>query len=208
MLTSWQTSSGDLIREGMKMAIKLNRARQLDFRPVMTITHQHEMPGNSSPVDNSQHAQVNGAGVENITGVSQSILVAGEENTINNDVKIDVRPEVGSASPASNPAEGNGQSITGGTETFHGESGTVSTYSMNSNGVGYEIVLPEGQGKVIQRIRSGNGLFQSAQVASSQNQIQNNIKITIGTSGTSGGTVNNFLNTLQNIRGLPQVGMY
>jgi hypothetical protein len=45
-------------------------------------------------------------------------------------------------------------------------------------------------------------------VASSQNMIQNNIKITIGTSGTGGVAVNNFMNTLQNIRGLPQVGMY
>jgi len=202
MFTFWQTSAGDVIREGMEMSIDLNSARRFDFRPVMTISRLNETTGSVSHGDNLQRASVNGEGVENITGVAQSILVAGEENTVNNDVKIDITQGAGAGS-----GEG-GQSMTSGTMAFQGESGAVSSYTMDSNGIGFEIILPDDQGRVIQQIRSGKGLLQSAQLASSRNLIQNNIKLTLGTSEMGGGTGNNFVNTLQGIRGLPQVGMF
>lgn len=211
MVTRWQTIDGSLIKEGLSIYVDLSQTAANQFSPVLTIYRLAATSASSQvvPASNSQ-ASVSANGLDNITGVVQNIQIAGEENSIYNNVQIDITGTPPGQTAASEGSPGTFASP--GIFVFQSDSGVTSTYTLNGGLIGYEITLPQEQGKVVQRIQSGNGLLQSAQLASSLNRIENQVHLTVGTRMMAGGTMMpdmaSTLATIQNLQHLSQPGMY
>lgn len=196
MYTQWQTGNGAQHAAGLKLDVDLQNgaAPVVGFRPVVSIA-----AAGVDRVPSGDHAQVNGAGLANVTGVVQGIQVAGDGNRVNNDLSLRVTSD---AAPAADTSGGNPPAAV----AASGDAVVVAGTGPNSLGVAIRI---PGQGQVVQRIRGGgHGILQSAQVVSDMNRIHNVMQISVGLRAMTGAPTANVGAALQNLRGIPLQGMY
>ena len=208
MTTNWLTTGGDLVHEELNLFFDLGQTSTTQFSPVLTIyrTTGNALPNGTSsgPSSLSTQSSINAAGLDNISGVAQSILVAGDTNSVDNEVSVNIS-DAGNGQTANGTA--GGTTMASGTSSFQGDNGASTTYTVADGVVGFEISLPEGGGRVIQQIRGGQGIFQSVQLTNSMNQIENHFNLNIGVSSSPNeSTTTDFANIMQTIRGLPQIG--
>jgi len=149
-----------------------------------------------------RRVSVGGSGPENVTGVVQSIQIAGESNSVHNDTLLDVvfqdeDPPI----IESTPDPGN-------TVTVATEHGAVITAGLDNEGVRVSVDTPEGS--AVQRITSANfgldsGIQQTVKVGGRFNEIVNTLHLQAGLSGPSIPAVD-LSRTLQSLHGLIQAG--
>lgn len=210
MTTNWLTTGGDLIQEELNIFFDLGQISATQFSPVMTIYRSAKDTlsngGQSGPSSITSQSSINAAGLDNISGVAQSILVAGDTNSVDNEVCVNITDAVNGQDTN---GIANGSAMTSGAVTYQGDHGANTTYTVDDGVVGFEISLPNHGGKVIQQIRGGKGIFQSVQLSNSMNRIENHFNLNVGVSASpSGTTTTDFANIMQTIRGLPQVGTF
>jgi hypothetical protein len=201
IVSKWLTDTGKLVTAGANLNIDFHGAQgntpTVHFEPTVTIVQQTS--GANSTQNNGNNGVSGGAGLANVSGVSQSIQVAGRSNSINNgiDMHVDLSP-AGSAATAGGGSQGQAGL------TSASQDGTVATVTLANNSIGVNIAVP-GQGQVLQQIRN-QGMFQSARIGGDFNQINNMITMHIGINSSAG--VGDALAALQNIKNLPQNGMF
>lgn len=202
MVSQWQTPTGNLVTAGANLNIDFrgdSGTPSVQYAPTVTIVQQGQ--ASVAPSDNTNIVS-GGAGLSNVSGVSQSIQVAGQSNSIRNG--IDMRVESASASQSglvSDVLQGQAGAV-----SANGSDGTVATVTLANNSIGVQVTVP-GQGQVMQQIRN-QGMFQSARIGGDLNQIHNAITMHIGINTGSGSSVGSAYNALQGLRGLPQMGMF
>lgn len=204
MVSQWLTPTGNLVTAGANLNIDFqgnSSTPKVQYVPTVTIVSQgQDVPSAQNGGTNSVSG---GAGLANVSGVSQSIQVAGQSNSINNgiDMQVDISPSTQAGGLVSNALEGHAGSI-----TANGNDGSIATVTLSNNSIGVSVVVP-GQGQVLQQIRN-QGMFQAARIGGDLNQIHNNITMHIGLNNASGaGSVGTFA-ALQGLKTLPQNGLF
>jgi hypothetical protein len=205
MVSRWQTELGTTVTAGANLDIDFqaggNGKPLVSYVPTVSVVQQGQ---SATQMQNGGTNSVSGgAGLGNVSGVSQSIQVAGRSNRILNGIDMQV-----------NLASSNhdGGSISGavgahaGTVSANGDDGTLATVSLGSNSIGLEIVVP-GQGEVLQQIRD-QGMFQSARIGGDLNQIHNAITMHIGINAGAGNAAGSAYSALQSLRDLQQKGVF
>lgn len=178
MVTEWITSSGEVINASGTLAVNMSNGQpSISFQPVISV-HQTQPVGQPSSQGNNF---VNGGGgLENVTGVVQSIQVAGNTNGIGNSIGISVKRYNGS----NNLPGGNTASNLNVTTA----SGNTAAVGLVNNGLSVNVNVI-GQGEAQQAIRSvsqGNGqVLQSVRLGGDLNQIRNLINLDIQTRNTA-----------------------
>lgn len=204
MVSQWQTPTGNLVTAGANLNIDFRgngSTPTVQYVPTVTIVSQGQ------DVASAQNGGTNyvsgGAGLANVSGVSQSIQVAGQSNSINNgiDMQVDISSSAQAGGLVSSAVQGHAGSV-----SANGNDGTVATVTLSNNSIGVSVIVP-GQGQVLQQIRN-QGMFQAARIGGDLNQIHNNITMHIGLNSASGAGSAGAFAALQGLKTLPQNGLF
>lgn len=165
MISTWQDAAGQSLQSTLMLGMDFRDGDQptITFTPTVSITAADApLP----PATASGTRSVDGAGLANVSGLTQSIQVAGDGNLASNRTQLNVRN--GDAPPAQGAASAPLVLTTGrgGASASAGFDGTTAS-------VGLQI---EGQGAVQQWIRSGS-LGQSIQLSADNQQVDNHLQV-------------------------------
>lgn len=204
MVSQWQTPTGNLVTAGANLNIDFRgnggSTPTVQYAPTVTIVQQGQ--GANAPQSGNANSVSGGAGLANVSGVSQSIQVAGQSNAIHNGINM----QVDLTSAAQGGLTANAAQGQAGAVSATGNDGTVATVTLANNSIGVNVVVP-GQGQVLQQIRN-QGMFQSARIGGDLNQIQNSIIMHIGLNTASGTGIGNAYAALQGLKTMSQNGMF
>lgn len=213
MRTNWQLNNGTLHEMEMRFNVNFNNGR---FRPTLSLLKAALPSSETEAASSDTSAATTGLitpdtapdtgtpgtvvneSLDNISGVVQNIQVAGDGNSVLNDVTWEVTD----------------QEVNSGSESLEQIATTASTITTNENvttqvqvqsdKIGYVIDAP-GQGRVSQQISSDavRGLVQNTQLIGDINRVLNqmHLQIQVDPSGNSR-RVNNLRSALSNLRGL------
>ncbi|WP_228482044.1 hypothetical protein [Lysobacter sp. H21R4] len=166
MISSWQTASGQTLEGTLMLGMDFAQGGRprISFTPTVNIT------ASDAPVtgDEGIVRSVDGAGLANVSGMTQSVQVAGDGNSAANVTRLNVRD--GSAPVSSDSATASAH----GSATAHAGGATASA---SFDGSTANVMLQiQGEGAVEQWIRNGS-LGQSIQLTSDHQQVSNRMEI-------------------------------
>lgn len=200
MVSQWQTPSGNLVTAGANLKIDFQGGGTptVQYVPTVTIVQQ----GAIAPQSGNTTGVSGGAGLANVSGVSQSIQVAGQSNAIKNGIDM----QVDMSSSASGGSINSAMQGQAGSLSASADDGTLATVTLANNSIGISVTVP-GQGQVLQQIRN-QGMFQSARIGGDLNQIHNAITMHIGLNSASANGMGGAYAALQGLKSMPQNGMF
>lgn len=203
MVSQWLTPAGELVTAGANLNIDFRAngtTPTVQYVPTATIVYLNNGISTQSTGGNSVSG---GAGLANVSGVSQSIQVSGQSNTINNgiDMNVDLASTANSGGGISSAIQGQLGSI-----SATGSDGLLATVTLSRNSIGVGITVP-GQGQVLQQVRD-QGMFQSARIGGDLNNIHNTITMSIGLNNNQGVSAGNAFAALQSLKALSINGMF
>ncbi len=201
MQTRWQTGSGEVLSAGMRM--DMNFPDAVGATPVVNLVSTASItaaPVKKDETDFKTPVQprlaagpdttISSSGLNNITGVVQSIQAGGDNNQITNTLEMNITIQSGSENHARPPVTLN---LTPFSSQATTDSGFVALSEVSENGVQVYMHVPN-QGEIVQRInstQSDSGLImQSTRVIGNQHSIVNTMTITANFRAI-GGTFNN-----------------
>lgn len=204
MVTQWQAANGEMIAASANLNVNLaNNTPQVSFQPTITV-EQNGVASNGAA--HGTAVATGGGGLENVSGVVQSIQAAGTFNGVNNSIGMNVEIL---------PGQGGGQlpSLPGGplSASVTTPSGTMATVDLASTGMRVAVAVPD-QGQAIQQIRSlgmgGGQVMQSVQLGGDLNQIHNMINLNVQMNALSSDLAARSANVLSGLKMLPQPGLF
>lgn len=205
MVSQWQTQTGTTVTAGANLNIDFQAGGSgkpvVHYAPTVSVVQQGQ--GAMQIQNDGTNSVSGGAGLASVSGVSQSIQVAGKSNRILNGIDMQVNLTSASHSGGSIPGAVGAHA---GTVSAAGDDGTIATVSLGNNSIGLDVVVP-GQGEVIQQIRN-QGMFQSARIGGDLNQIHNTIVMHIGINAGAGSAAGGAYSALQSLRDLQQKGIF
>lgn len=163
MISTWQTQSGQTLQSTMTLGMDFTKNTPVvTFQPTVSVTAA-DAP---MPVADTASRSVDGAGLANVSGVVQSVQVAGDHNAASNIAQLNVR---NGDAPASSGQSSAAQQVT----ASSGNATATASYDGNAASV---LLQVEGQGAVQQWIRNGS-LGQTVQLTSDHQQVNNRLDI-------------------------------
>lgn len=199
MVSRWQTQTGEAMLAAGRLVMDFRHdpaaPPRVGFRPTVALVTDN--PTARLPRNTRQQAL--GSGFENVTGIAQSIQVAGNRNSVSNGIDMNVSVE-SSDSFTTTPAASDASALA----SIETKNGISAVAKMAENAVGVYLKIP-GQGQVYQRIcgsrcGSGQGLLQAIQVSGDLHQITNRMSVDILFRSTESIPRTQFGSALQQLR--------
>lgn len=200
MSSTWRNASGDMI--GASTSMQLQAATVKPQFYVSTYSQSSNSgSGNShdSSTGTGTGTVTGGAGLTVTQGITQVTRAAGDGNSSNNNISIDVK-EANSA-PALVPSQGQalmaGQTITG-----SNAAGNVAV-SATGGGIQMAITANNNQGSAMQQVAQG-GLLQNTRLLGNSNMVSNltQLNVVLNNNGPSAGALDCNLTQLNALRTL------
>ncbi|HYG06439.1 MAG TPA: hypothetical protein VD865_08495 [Stenotrophomonas sp.] len=185
MISTWQTASGQVLESTMKVAMDFSQGGsvpKVTFTPTVNITAANAPepqaatqlasaatpPAQAAPdaAQTGPARSVDGSGLQNVSGLVQSVQVAGDANAAVNSTQLSVRD--GSAPQTT------GAGLAAG--TLQVSDGAASASASYANGAAGVLLMIAGQGEVQQWIRNGS-VGQSIQITGDAQQISNRLQL-------------------------------
>ena len=194
MSTTWTNSAGDSITGTANMQINSSTVTPQFYVTTSSTT------GNGSTPNTGTGTVVGGAGLGSGQGVTQSVRAAGDGNTANNGVDINVTQN---GLAAGNIVQ-SGQALLAG-QTITGDSGAGQvSVSAKNGGLQMAVLASNNQGNVQQQIGGGN-VNQSTQITGNLNAITNLTQINVVMGNNNLNNITHSLN-LDQLKGLRGIG--
>ncbi|WP_223550579.1 hypothetical protein [Pseudomonas sp. A-B-19] len=193
MSSTWRNASGDLIGASTSMQIQA-----ATVKPQLYVSTIKQSGHGDSPKSGSGNV-TGGAALSTSRGITQVTRAAGDGNSANNDIAINVK-EAGTA-PTLVPSQGQGQAlIAGQTITGSNAAGSVAV-SATSGGVQMAITANNNQGSSLQQVAQG-GLLQNTRLLGSSNVVDNmtQLNVVLNNNGPSASVLDCNLNQLAALR--------
>ena len=193
MSSTWRNASGDLIGAATSMQIQA-----ATVKPEFYVSTIKETGNGSVPVLGTGTV-IGGAGLNSSQGVTQSVRAAGDSNTANNNVAINVKEA--SQAPALAPSQG--QALVAG-QTINGSNAAGSVaVSATGGGVQMAIQASGNQGTALQQVAQG-GLLQNTRLLGSANVVNNltQLSVVLNNNGRSAGALDCNLTQLGALRSI------
>jgi len=198
MSSTWRNASGDMI--GASTSMQLQAATVKPQFYVSTYSQSGHGGSNSGSSHESGSGSVTGgAGLTVTQGITQVTRAAGDGNSANNNISIDVKEA--STAPALVPGQGQalmaGQTITG-----SNAAGNVAV-SATGGGIQMAITANNNQGSAIQQVAQG-GLLQNTRLLGNSNMVSNltQLNVVLNNNGPSAGALDCNLTQLNALRTL------
>ncbi|CAI8896022.1 MULTISPECIES: hypothetical protein [Pseudomonas] len=191
MSSTWRNASGDLI--GASTSMQLQAAT---VKPQFYVSTIKQSGHGGSPKSGSGHV-TGGAALSTSRGITQVTRAAGDGNSSNNNIAINVKEA--STAPALVPSQGQAL-IAGQTITGSNAAGSV-VVSATSGGVQMAITANNNQGTSVQQVAQG-GLLQNTRLLGSSNMVDNmtQLNVVLNNNGPSAGALDCNLNQLAALR--------
>lgn len=163
MISTWQTASGQTLEGTLLLGMDFAQGG----RPVVSFTPTVNITADDAPVigNDGIARSIDASGLANVSGMTQSVQVAGDGNIAANVTRLNVRD---GAAPASA-----GASVSGSATSRVGDAVASAGFEGGSANV---LLQVRGQGAVQQWIRNGS-LGQSIQLTSDHQQVTNRMEI-------------------------------
>ena len=199
MVTQWQTGSGEVLSAGMKMDMNLpsegNTSPTVNLIPAVAIEANSTTSSKSSQTTlptptELPTATISSTGLNNISGVVQSIQVGGNESQVTNTIEMDVAISTGPVNENTAPQalDINPFSVQ---KTTDG--GSVALAGASQNGIQVYTYVPN-QGEILQRISGspdgGGHIMQSVRLIGNQHRVINTMTISASFNAISSSTIN------------------
>lgn len=162
MTSSWQTASGQSLQGALQLGMDFSRGGTptLSFEPTVSIT------ASDAPLPNAASAaSVDASGLANVSGLVQSVQVAGDHNAVGNVTALRVREGTAPAATVSSGADTRVASAPG-----------MQVSAGVTDGIAQVRLQVDGQGLATQWLQSGSA-GQSVQLAGNGQQIHNQLQI-------------------------------
>ena len=191
MSSTWRNASGDLI--GASTSMQLQAATVKPEFYVSTI----KQTGKGSSHNAGSGNVMGGASLNTSRGITQVTRAAGDGNSSNNNIAINVKEAT--TAPALVPSQGQAL-IAGQTITGSNAAGSVAV-SATSGGVQMAITANNNQGSSLQQVAQG-GLLQNTRLLGSSNVVDNmtQLNVVLNNNGPSAGVLDCNLNQLAALR--------
>ncbi|MGH8052774.1 MAG: hypothetical protein ACREP4_02470 [Stenotrophomonas sp.] len=162
MISNWQTASGQTLQGALTLAMDFSKGN----KPKVSFTPSVNITAANAPLPDASGRAIDGSGLQNVAGLSQSVQIAGDGNRASNVLHLNVRND------GVIPGQGNG----GGASSALAQAGEASaSASFDGNTAQLQLRL-EGQGAVQQWMRSGS-VGQSIQLMADGQQVGNRLQI-------------------------------
>ncbi|EJM54271.1 hypothetical protein PMI29_05656 [Pseudomonas sp. GM49] len=205
MSSTWRNASGDLIGASTSMRLQAETVKPEFY--VSTIEHSGKGgspnsgtgSGTRSGTGSGTGNVTGGAGLSTSQGITQVTRAAGDGNSSNNKIAINVKE----ASTAPAPVPRRGQALIAG-QTITGSNGAGSVaVSATGGGVQVAITANNNQGSSLQQIAQG-GLRQDTRLLGNSNVVNNmtRLNVVLDNKGPSAGALGYNLNQLAALRTL------
>ncbi|EJM81488.1 hypothetical protein PMI34_05168 [Pseudomonas sp. GM74] len=191
MSSTWRNASGDLI--GASTSMQLQAAT---VKPEFYVSTIKQSGHGGSSRSGSGHV-TGGAALSTSRGITQVTRAAGDGNSANNNIAINVKEA--STAPALVPSQGQAL-IAGQTITGSNAAGSVAV-SATGGGVQMSITANNNQGTSLQQVAQG-GLLQNTRLLGSSNIVDNmtQLNVVLNNNGPSAGVLECNLNQLAALR--------
>jgi len=169
MITQFTTESGASYQGGLYVGFDRGT---MGFRPTMTVMSKAEANDNGSSPGSADSGNIRAGGLNQVSGVSQSVQVTGNGNGAANQVSMNVSDEKTSRRGPSGSGwqPGTVQATSGG--------GQVQT-QVNGGSAGVTVNVP-GQGVARQNVVNATGLRQQLQLHGNLNRVMNQMNLDVG----------------------------
>ncbi|MDG2524480.1 hypothetical protein P6166_03790 [Stenotrophomonas sp. HITSZ_GD] len=184
MISTWQTATGQVLESTMKVSMDFSHggnAPKVTFTPTVSITRAdapEPLPAASAvagvataqaptPPRSEPQRSVDASGLQNVSGLVQSVQVAGDANAATNSTQLTVREGAAPVAAAAVDASPATATLTDGAATAS---------ARYANGTAGVLLLIAGQGEVQQWIRNGS-VGQSIQLTGDAQQISNRLQL-------------------------------
>ena len=193
MSSTWRNASGDLI--GASTSMQLQAATVKPQFYVSTI----KQSGHGGVSRSGSGNVMGGAALSTSRGITQVTRAAGDGNSSNNNIAINVKEA--RTAPALVPSEGQAL-IAGQTVTGSNAAGSVAV-SATSGGVQVAITAANNQGSSLQQVAQG-GLLQNTRLLGSSNVVDNmtQLNVVLNNNGPGAGALDGNLSQLAALRTL------
>lgn len=191
MSSTWTNAAGDSITANASMQVNSSTVT-----PQFYVTTTSTV-GNGSTPNTGTGTVIGGSGLGSGQGVTQSVRAAGDGNTANNGVDINVTQN--GLAPAN--IVQSGQALVAG-QTITGQSGAGQvSVSAKNGGLQMAILANNNQGNVVQQIGGGN-VLQGTVIQGNSNFVNNltQLNVVLGNNGLNNFAQNLNLNQLKGLR--------
>lgn len=191
MSSTWTNAAGDSITANASMQVNSSTVT-----PQFYVTTTSTV-GNGSKPSTGTGTVIGGSGLGSGQGVTQSVRAAGDGNTANNGVDINVTQN--GLAPAN--IVQSGQALVAG-QTITGQSGAGQvSVSAKNGGLQMAILANNNQGNVVQQIGAGN-VLQGTVIQGNSNFVNNltQLNVVLGNNGLNNFAQNLNLNQLKGLR--------
>ena len=191
MSSTWTNAAGDSITANASMQVNSSTVT-----PQFYVTTTSTV-GNGSTPNTGTGTVIGGSGLGSGQGVTQSVRAAGDGNTANNGVDINVTQN--GLAPAN--IVQSGQALVAG-QTITGQSGAGQvSVSAKNGGLQMAILANNNQGNVVQQIGAGN-VLQGTVIQGNSNFVNNltQLNVVLGNNGLNNFAQNLNLNQLKGLR--------
>ena len=162
MISTWQAANGQSLQGALTLGMDFSKGST----PKVTFTPSVNITAANAPLPDASGRAIDGSGLQNVSGLSQSVQIAGDGNRASNVLHLNVRND------GVIPGQGSG----GGASTATAQAGDASaTASFDGNTAQLQLRM-EGQGAVQQWMRSGS-VGQSIQLMADGQQVGNRLQI-------------------------------
>lgn len=176
MISTWRTDSGELLQSTLALNMDFNVRDihpTISFEPSVTITLiDAPLPTTRDTVAGTR--SVDSSGLANVSGVRQSVQVAGDGNHASNVTKLTVSDEGDVPNVPHSMAADNGSALAA--DSAAAQSGNASALASFDGHSARVLLTIEGQGAVEQWIRSGS-VGQSVQLTTDDQWVSNRMEI-------------------------------
>lgn len=194
MSSTWRNASGDLIGATTSMRLQAETVKPEFY--VSTIKHS----GKGGSPNSGSGRVTGGAGLSTSQGITQVTRAAGDGNSSNNKIAINVKEASTAPAPVQNRR---GQALTAGqTITGSNAAGSVAV-SATGGGVQVAITANNNQGSSLQQVAQG-GLLQDTRLLGNSNVVNNmtRLSVVLDNKKPSAGALGYNLNQLTALRTL------
>lgn len=193
MVSTWQTTTGQSLQGAMTLGMDFSKGGnvpKVTFTPIVSITDAN------APLPDSSGRSIDGSGLNNVAGVSQSVQIAGDGNRASNVMHLNVRND--------GVVPGVSGSIAGNATAQSGDASAVASFDGNAARLQLTI---QGQGAVQQWLRSGS-VGQSVQLTSDGQLVSNRLQIDLVRGSMAGNLplVQNVAQAITLNRGIGGIG--
>lgn len=162
MISTWQTTTGQSLQGSMQLGMDFSKGGNV---PKVTFTPSVSITAANAPLPDTSGRSIDGSGLDNVAGVSQSVQIAGDGNRASNVMHLNVRND--------GIVPGSSGAVAGNASAQSGDASAVASFDGNSARLQLTI---QGQGAVQQWLRSGS-VGQGVQLTSDGQLVSNRLQI-------------------------------